>query len=343
MLARWIIACGFLILTNAFLAGPAEAQPPSVYSDTGLGGANTIIGKVYAATGERFERPVTVRLQTSIRGDRITTTDDSGNFAFRGLVSGDYTIAIDKEKDFEPYYLPVSVLQARGFPGQTYNLNIRLMRKALAQPKPSVVIAPLASLPDRAQTLYAKSLDLAKAGDHKGAIERLSLLTAEFPNFMLGHNELGVNYLKLNQPDKADAAFQEALKIEPEAFPPTVNRGIALFNMRRFTDAETVFRKARKMNDQSAVVHYFLGQALANLGQFDEAEKELSEAVRLGGEQMKEAHRLMAIIYSSKGNKKKAAEELETYLRLYPNAPDAERLKGTISELKRAVDSKTVQ
>jgi tetratricopeptide (TPR) repeat protein len=335
MHARGITACGFLILICVFLAGSTEAQPPSVINDTGLGGANAITGTVLAA-GQRAERRISVRLQTSTRGDRVTTTDDSGSFAFRGLPSGDYTIVIDKEKDFEPYYYPITVIQVRGFPPQLYNLSVRLTLKAAAQPKPGIVIAPLASLPDRAQTMYGKALDLAKAGDHKAAIEQLSQLTAEFPTFMLGHNELGVNYLKLNQPDKADAAFQEALKIEPEAFAPTVNRGIALFNMRRFTDAETVFRKARKMNDQSAVVHYFLGQALANLGQFDEAEKELVEAVRLGGEQMKEAHRLLAIIYSSKGGKKKAAEELETYLRVHPNAPDAERLRETIRQMRSA-------
>ena len=343
MLTNRKIACLIFFLNFAIFLASASAQPPSVYTDTGLGGANTIIGKVYTTTGVRFERPVTVRLQTPIRGDRIMTTDNSGNFAFRGLVSGDYTIAIDKEKDFEPYYLPVSVLQARGFPGQTYNLNIRLTPKALAQPKPSVVIAPLASLPDRAQSLYAKSLDLAKAGDHKAAIEQLSQLITEFPNFMLGHNELGVNYLKLNQPDKAETAFLEALKLEPEAFAPTVNRGIALINMRRYGDAEVVFRKAKKMNDQSAVVHYFLGQSLANLGQFDEAEKELLEAARSGGEQMREAHRLLAIIYSSKGEKKKAAAELETYLKLYPNAPDADRLKNTIRELKGTEPAKPSQ
>jgi regulator of sirC expression with transglutaminase-like and TPR domain len=58
---------------------------------------------------------------------------------------------------------------------------------------------------------------------------------------------------------------------------------------------------------------------------------------------MKEAHRLLAIIYSSKGEKKKAASELEIYLKLYPKAPDAEKLRTTIRELKEASDPKPVQ
>jgi Flp pilus assembly protein TadD len=102
-----------------------------------------------------------------------------------------------------------------------------------------------------------------------------------------------------------------------------MNRGIALVTMKRYADAEPVLRHARKINEQAAVVRYFLGQALANLGRFDEAEKELVAAVKLGGNEMKEAHRILAIIYSSRGDKKQAASELETYLKLSPNARDA--------------------
>ena len=83
-----------------------------------------------------------------------------------------------------------------------------------------------------------------------------------------------------------------------------------------------------------AVVHYFLGQALANLGLFDEAEKELLTAIKLGKEEMKEAHRILAIIYSSRGAKQQAINELETYLKLAPDSPDAEKLKEMIRKLK---------
>ena len=53
--------------------------------------------------GQRLQRRVTIRLQTMTKGDRVVMTDDYGNFAFRGLMSGDYTIVIDKEKDFQPF------------------------------------------------------------------------------------------------------------------------------------------------------------------------------------------------------------------------------------------------
>jgi tetratricopeptide (TPR) repeat protein len=117
-----------------------------------------------------------------------------------------------------------------------------------------------------------------------------------------------------------------------------LNRGIVLVNVRKFADAEKVLQDVIRHKDQDAVAHYFLGQALANLGKFDEAEKALTMAVRIGGEpaaqSMKEAHRILAIIYSLKGDKTRQIIALETYLKLAPTAPDAEQLKQLVLKLK---------
>jgi tetratricopeptide (TPR) repeat protein len=80
----------------------------------------------------------------------------------------------------------------------------------------------------------------------------------------------------------------------------------------------------------------FLGQALANLGLFDEAEKELLASLELGKEEMKEAHRILAIIYASRGAKQQAADQLDAYLKLAPNTPDAQKLKDKIRELRES-------
>ena len=49
---------------------------------------------------------------------------------------------------------------------------------------------------------------------------------------------------------------------------------------------------------------------------------------------MKEAHRTLAIIYNSRGDKKQAIVELEAYLKLNPTAPDAEQLRKALEQLK---------
>jgi len=303
-------------------------------TDTGFGGQNSINGMILLPSGERLQRRVTIRLQSQTKGDRVIMTDDFGNFAFRGLVSGEYMIVIDKEKEFAPYRQSIEVRQFRGFPPQLYQLSVRLQFKEEARVKPAVVDAHLVNVPKAALAHYNNAAEFAKKNDRTAAIGELKLAIKDYPTFMLAFNELGVQYLKLNQLENADEAFQGALKIDPEAFPALVNRGITNFMMKRYGEAVPILRKAVKKNEESGVPHYFLGQSLANLGLFDDAEKELLLSLKLGNEDMKEAHRLLAIIYSSRGDKKQAAAELEAYLKLAPDAPDAEKLKDKIRELK---------
>lgn len=331
---KWFSA--FLFCVLCVIQGVAQGIPPgSASTDTGFGGVNQISGTVIA-NGTRVERRISVRLQTMIRGDRITSTDDSGNFVFRGLPSGEYTIVIDKEKEFEPFVQPVTIIQPRGMPPQTYILSVRLTAKNVLVAKPAVINAELADVPKEALAHYTKAAELAKNNDPLQAIEELKLAVKAYPSFNVAINELGVRYLKLNKLEEADAAFQQASKVAPDAVPPLINRGITNFMMKRYGEAVPILRKALAKDDQSAVGHYFLGQALANLGLFADAEKELRLALKLGNDEMKEAHRLLAIIYANRGDKKLAAYELEAYLKLAPNAPDAESLRTKLRELRAA-------
>lgn len=305
-------------------------------SQTSLGGMNSIIGTVFAPSGRPLERRIRVRLSTMTRGDRVFTTNENGAFAFRGLPTGSYTVTIDKEADYKPVTTSVDLRQFRGGPAQVYTLNIRLEFKDREVAKPAVLNAEFANVPKKALDHYNTAIEHAKKGDRAGAVEQLKLAIAEHPSFTQALNELGVQYLKLNRLQEADEAFQSALKIDPESFPALINRGIANIMMKRYGEAVPILRKALKTDEESAVGHYFLGQSLANLGLFDEAEKELLTALKLGKEEMKEAHRILAIIYSARGDKKKAADELETYLKLAPDTADAETLKEMIRKLKQS-------
>jgi Flp pilus assembly protein TadD len=325
------------VLLSLFVSGSVCAQISGISdseSQTGLGGMNSIIGTVFAPSGRPLASRIRIRLSTMTRGDRVFTTNQSGSFAFRGLPPGSYTVVIDKEPDYKPVSQSVDIIQFRGAPAQTYTLNIRLEFKDRTKVEPAVVNAEFANVPKKAMTHYNAGMDLAKNNDREGAIAELKLAIAEHPTFTQAFNEMGVLYLKLGKLQDADAAFQGALKIEPESFPALINRGIANVMMKRYGEAVPPLRKAVKGHEQSAVGHYFLGQALANLGLFDDAEKELLTSLDLGKEEMKEAHRILAIIYSAKGAKKKAADELETYLKLAPTTPDAEKLKDQIRKLR---------
>ncbi len=302
--------------------------------DLGMGGNNTITGTVFNSVGKRIETRVSIRLATMTRGDVITVTNEKGVFYFRGLPAGNYTVIIDKEKDFEVFTQDVNIIQFRGSPPQVQTLSIRLIPKAKPEMVTAVIDSDLVNVPPKAIEHYDKAVIFSRERKHDSAIEQLQLSINEYPDFMLAYNELGVQYLHLSDLNKADESLKKALELKPAAYMPLVNRGIVLFTMKRYAEAEPVLLSALKQDETSLVVRFFLGQTFANLGRFDEAERELVKAIAAGDEEMKEAHRILAIIYSSRGDKQNAAHHLEAYLRLNPDAKDADQLRQVLRNLK---------
>lgn len=67
---------------------------------------------------------------------------------------------------------------------------------------------------------------------------------------------------------------------------------------------------------------------------FGEARAEFETALKSGGDQMALAHKYLGGIYWQENEYARAADELEKYLALNPKAPDAEKIRGTIRELR---------
>jgi Flp pilus assembly protein TadD len=324
----------FLFVTYCVVPAMAQFIPPGP-ADTGLGGINSITGMVLVSSGGRIQRNIAIRLETMTSGDRVVFTDENGNFSFRGLPPGDYTLRIEKEKEYEPFAQVVSVVQPRGFGPQSYNVSIRLKPKAGSTGKAGVVDVGLAGVPKDALDLFNKAAQLAKSGDRVGAIDHLQRAIKAHPQFVQARSELGVQYLKVGQLEKADAALAAALELQPDSYTVMFNRGIVLFHLKRFADAVPLWKEVVKIKEQDAAGHYYLGQSLANIGKFVEAEKELLQALELGGDEMVEARRLLAIIYVHSGDNQRAAAQLERYLKVNPKAGDAEQLQKTLKRLQR--------
>ena len=331
-----------IALSCLCLIGSASAQRMTLESDTadmGTGGKYIIQGTLLFPSGQRVDRPIKVRLYTATRGEVSTMTDTNGRFLFRRLSPGNYTIIIEGEKDYENVNEQTNIIQAgrnaaTSSTEEIIPVQIRLKYKAGDSVKPEVVHAELANVPKPALELYNGALKLAQEGKNKAAIEKLNQAITAHPTFMLAFNELGVQYQKVGELEKANEALQSALKISPASFAPLVNQGIVLVRMKKYAEAEVHLRAALRENDQSAIAHFYLGRALAYLGNFDDAEKELHTAVTLGGEQMKEAHRYLGAIYHARGDTAKAIAQLETYLKVAPKAEDADAVRQLIRQLK---------
>jgi tetratricopeptide (TPR) repeat protein len=300
-----------------------------VGSSRGLPGTNdgihTIKGRVYFPPGATGDRHLRVTLKSADSTDETTTTDEDGAFAFNRLRAGNYTVVVEGGKEFDNAIEPAAI--DRASPGsRMVNLTISLRPKGTAE--------AYSKIPKAARDLYSKGMEAAAKGDSKKAVEHLSGAVSAYPEFAQALSELGVQYLKLGQPDKAAESLQAALKLTPNDAGARLNYGFALLNQKKFEEAEAQLREVLKTNDAMPTAHMYLGITLMNQKKMDDAEAELLRAVASNSAEVASAHRYLGGIYWGKREYKRAADELETYLKLSPKAPDAERTRAAIKELR---------
>ena len=311
---------------------------------TGTGGNHVIQGKIFFPSGRRADGTIQIKLESNNSGEISTIADSNGSFTFTSLAPGNYTVVVIAGDDYEIAREGVTIdsdlnLARSGVSlnagSRRYTVMITLQPKVSAnRAKASVVNAALAEVPENARTLYEKALELAKTGDSLRAIDNLKAALSLYPQFPLALNELGVQYLKLGQADKAVEPLKSATSLSPDAFTPKLNLGIALLEARRFAEAEAHLREALRINQSVPTAHMYLGLTLARLRNDGDAEKELRQAIDLSGDKLTLAHYYLGGLYWQRRDYRRAADELETYLRLTPNAPDAERVRGTVKELR---------
>ena len=333
-----------IVVAGAFVfAWSSKCQAQGATDSTGTGGRHTIQGRIFFPSGRRADAPgLLVKLESVMNAPLTIFTDSSGAFAFKNLIPGSYSIVIEGNEDYETMREPVyiddpgsSSVRGRSVASsspRTITVPIYLIPKHKTAAKPGVINAALASAPKPAADLYRAAVESSRAGDHKKAVEQLKSALALYPQFPLALNELGVQYLFLAQPDDAAAALAEAVKLSPDEITPRLNYGIALLNQNKFAASEEHLRFVVGKNDSLATAHMYLGISLARQRKLDEAEKELLLAITKSSSGVALAHRYLGGVYWAKKDYEKAADQLELYLKLMPNASDAARTREEIAK-----------
>jgi tetratricopeptide (TPR) repeat protein len=321
---------------------PTRAQVGGTET-SGTGGNHTVQGRLVGPSGRRSDLRFKVRLESSTYGTLYVFSDPNGNFRFISLRPGSYTVVVEGGEEFESVREQVSIepstIQTRrgtiGMPFTrpiTLQIYLRPKRDRSNTSQPGVLNASLAGVPKPAAELYTRALEAARKKETERAVDLLRSALEAYPQFRLALSELGAQYLRLKRPEKAAEALSAALKLAPEDYPTILNYGIALFEKKELAGAEAQFRKAAQKNDAAPAPHFYLGLILLGRREMEGAERELRAAAAGGGVAL--AHYYLGGIYWGRQQYGRAADELETYLRLAPDTPDAERVRKTIKELR---------
>lgn len=324
-LKRIAICLSLLALTSVSLARAQGVGASRGLPSTGSG-IHSIQGRVYSA-GMPIETGLKVRLENPNTGVLNTVTDSDGAFIFTNLDAGNYRLIVDGGTNFENVVDYPSIYREASPGGRIVRLALHLRPRA-------PIDSDLTDVRKEALDHYRKGLESARVGDSKKAVEQLEQAISVYPRFVRALKELGAQYLKLAHPEKAAKALESAVKIAPDDFEARLYLGIALLNLKRFGESEEQLRAALEKNQTAPTAHMYLGIALLSQNRLSEAQKELEESIGSKSPDVGLAHKYLGGIYWAQRDYKRAADALETYLKLMPKATDAEKTRVAIRDLR---------
>src|ERR1043166_1157750 len=336
---RTLLSSGLVILA---LASAAMAQAVGANrGPVGGEGSNTIEGRVYFPSGDQRGKAIKLHLETNLAiSNQSAVTDQDGAFRFNSLPPGTYTVVVEGGKEYENSRETVTI-EPIG-PSRVSQVNIQL------RPKIDANNAAFAGVPKAALEAYQKAVASAQKNDSKAALQFLTEAVAAKPDFVLALNDLGTLYQKQFQWSKAAETFAALVKVTPKDPNAQTSLGIALFNegaelmsQQKYEDAEKLFnacesvlRESIKLRSPAPVPHYYIGLIAIKFKACDDAQKELEAAIKDSGDNMALAHKMLGGVYISAKKNKEAADELEKYLKLEPKAPDADKIRASIKDLR---------
>jgi Tfp pilus assembly protein PilF len=331
-ISKWIfvVVAGLVVVSGMQVTGQGVGANRA--NKVGGGGSFTVTGKVYMPDGSPA-----VGVRVSLAGEFIgpsTSTDLDGNFSFGGVSAGNYTVSTSVE-GFPPQSESKVIYQDTPS-GQ--NIYVPLFIRPASQKKGDFYSAnPLfRDVPKAALEKFKAAMEKVEKKDSPGAMLLLDEAIALHPNFAAAYYQRGMVHFKDNNIQKALEAFVKAIEIKPDYTDAKYRFGVCQITQRNFPVAEMVFRDVITQKQDMPAAHMYLGVALIGVKKQDEAEKELKLALSLkGGENLALAHKYLGGIYMQKKQKAEAAAELQKYVDLSPTAPDAEKIKVTIAELKK--------
>jgi tetratricopeptide (TPR) repeat protein len=259
-------------------------------------------------------------------------SDNQGQFEIRTLPPGEYTIQVEGDHlVYEVTSERVDVLV-----GTPSFVTLTLKEKATSTTRSGGVVSVSElskEVPQKARKEFERASKSANEGKTDEAIEHLRLAIQEYPNFVMAHNDLGVQLLGQGKVDEAASEFRAALQIDAKAFNPNLNLGLVLVRQQKYEEAVEILRKALALDSTSPAAHLYLGLALKGIGDLQAAEPELKSAYSAGGDASSIALFHLGDLYLKLGNRTLAREAFELYLRQSPNGTYAAQARQLINRL----------
>ena len=285
-------------------------------------------GVVVDAANKPVERAKVTFVQAETNRKIETTTNRRGEYQQVGLAPGNYSVTAEKEGLTQTFEVRLGI--------ETKEVNFSLNPKAAGGPDPKEV-ARIEGI----KKAFADGAALANEGKTDEAIAKFNEVIKEVPTCGECYANIGSAHVRKQEWDKAEEAYKKALGVNPESV--EAYNGLAnVYNaQKKFKEAQAMSAEAAKRGGAAggagnAESLYNQGVIAWKANDFAKAQELFSSAVK-ANEKHAEAHFMLGQANLNLGKLPEAAKEFETYLKLAPSGPNAEKAKSFYESLKQYI------
>lgn len=179
----------------------------------------------------------------------------------------------------------------------------------------------------------------AIATDPDLAITNLMSVAGKVPNCAICYSKIGDANLKKNDQAAAEAAYKQAITLDPKLPDPYASLAVLYNQQKKFDDATKMSEKANELLGSSAtggdpaalfnqgIIYWNQG------GKASEAKAQFEKAIALDPK-MADAHYWLGMTNINLGQLPAAVKSFEEYLKLAPDGQYAEMAKGILKSIK---------
>jgi tetratricopeptide (TPR) repeat protein len=312
---------------------------PSVRSENYSLVVNSIEGIVW----DPYRRPAAnlyVELQNenyfSLRRVRTTGT---GRFTFTGLTAGRYNIKVlTSGTNYQEATETIEIVNVIRNTSDTAFLDIylkfdkRRLNSGLTELTGAVFVQ---NIPAEARKLYSQGVSHINDKGDKGFLEIEEALKI-FPDYYDALNTLGTEYVARKEYQKALPYLIRSIDINRRSFTSFYALAYACFQLNHRPEALEAARAATVLQGNSLNAQLLYGTLLRMDRSYEKALQALLAAKKLIKDfPVAEVHWQLALLYNRLGRNKEAADELQAYLSIQPEARDRKEIQDLIAKLRK--------
>jgi tetratricopeptide (TPR) repeat protein len=218
----------------------------------------------------------------------------------------------------------------------SYDVGTIILHRSEDTEAPPVSATSLKA-PSAARRAFKNGLEAVGKGRNADAEKDFEKAVSLYPQYAEAWLDLGKLRLQRKADDSAGEAFQKALEADGNLAEPGVYLGMLAVEKKQWPDAVKYLDAALKLDP----VHFpdaWFNDAVAeyNLKDYADSEKSVREALKSDPQHRNPREEyLLGLILAAQKDYSGAAEQLRVYLKLAPDADDAEKVRTQLGEIEK--------